>query len=182
MPCVFWHRADFWHGLLADSVDTTASHPETWDFLAQLVTGLNARTVVEAGTYRGHAALAMAEAMRVGCIDGCIYTADVVDHGVEALAEQAGLSRYLSFTRDRFETMVEPLDGIDLAFIDASEEQTPALRIDYLNLVWEKLAPNGVAVVDDATNDEWPGAALLREKCGLYLPGGHGLAIFQKKP
>lgn len=164
------------------NVDTVASHPDTWDVLAMLVRALRPAVVVEAGTYRGHATFAMAEAMWSADIDGHIYTADVEDHDIWPTLDNAGLVDYVTYHHGRFEQMLENVPGpINIAFIDASEDATPDLRIRYVNAVVPRLAPHGVVVVDDATDDGWPGAEVLRKSCGLYLPLGHGLAIYQMR-
>lgn len=181
LPRIFHPRCDFWLPLLS-SVDDTASDPAVWDFLASMIAALQPRVIVEAGTYRGHGAFAMGEALLRDKIEGHIHTADVEDHYVYDALDRAGLGQYVTFYHGRFEHMLELVQGpIDLAFIDASEEENAALRIDYLNLVLPRLSPHGIAIVDDATDDGWPGAKVLRDQCSLYLPTGRGLALFQAK-
>ena len=180
LPRIFRERQDVWLPLLRN-VDTVSSHPELWDFLAVLVEATDAQLVVEAGTYRGHATFAMAEAMRQRGKGGHIYTSDVQDHGVVDVLDAVGLTS-VSFVQTRFEHMVNALDGeIDLAFIDASEIETPSLRIDYVNLLVPRMRSRGVIVVDDCADDAWPGAKILRDACSMYLPLGRGTTVFQKR-
>ena len=180
IPTIFERRREMW-GPVLSRLDTLASHPECWDLLAQLASSPHVTTIVEAGTYKGHAVFAMAEALhRLGRTNTHIWTADIEDHGVPSILEHVGLSRYATFHLGRFDEMLERITApIDLAFIDASEEGFPLLRLDYANRVLSRLAPNGVIVVDDSTNDAWEGAAMLRAQANLYLPLGHGLTFFQ---
>jgi predicted O-methyltransferase YrrM len=179
MPRIFWDRHPIWQTILAD-VDNDSSHPDTWDLLADLVVALKARVVVEAGTHKGHAALAMAEAMRVYDIDGCVYTADVLDKGAGKAIEAAGLENFIQRHTMPFDGMLEEVwSPVDLAFIDASNHDNANLRMEYVQLVQPRLSEHGVIVVDDATHDGWEGAKWLRDTCDLYLPVGHGLAIYQ---
>jgi predicted O-methyltransferase YrrM len=181
MPRVFTFREDFWMRYL-ERVDSTASHPDMWDFLASLVLATNAKVIVEAGTYKGHATFAMAESLALAKREGMIYTADVVDHDIGEVLQEAGLSRFVQFYEMRFEEMLKDIDEpIDLAFVDASETENARLRLDYVELLIPKLSPNGVIVVDDSTDDEWPGAKALRDACCLYLPVGRGITLFQTR-
>jgi predicted O-methyltransferase YrrM len=179
LPRIFWDRAALWQSILSD-VDNDSSHPDTWDILADLVVALKARTVVEAGTHKGHAAMAMAEAMRIYEIDGCVYTADVIDKDADKAVHDAGLANFIQPFIGPFDKMLDDVWSlIDLAFIDASDHDNADLRLEYVELVRPRLAPHGVIVVDDATDDGWEGAKKLRDTCDLYLPVGHGIAIYQ---
>lgn len=177
LPSIFRHRPE-WFTVLTN-VDTEASEPVVWDFLASLALAENVKVIVEAGTYRGHASMAMAEACSVwNRPETHIYTADVTDHHATDIFTRMGLASFITFFHGRFEDM--PVPGpVDLAFVDASELATPYLRLQYVNLLLPRMAPNGLIVVDDATDDGWPGAKLLREQCDVYLQIGRGLALFQ---
>lgn len=180
-PRIFRHRADIWNPYM-ECVDTTASNPATWDFLAALVAAQQAKCIVEAGTYRGHGTFAMAESVAINhWHDAHIWTADVEDHGVQAVLDATGLAPWVTVCIERFETMLDRItQPIDLAFIDASEEDNAMLRLQYVDLVLPKLAPNGIIVCDDSTNDTWEGAKMLRAQASLYLPVGTGLTLFQR--
>lgn len=181
LPRVFWGRPEFWQDLVGQ-LDDMASHPATWDVLASFVAALRPKVIVEAGTYRGHAALAMAEALHIERIDGHIYTADVADFAVPEVVGIAGLTDYVSFTHGSFEAMLASIvQPVHLAFLDASNPDNARQRLDHLDAVWPMLVPNGVVIVDDATSDAWQYAKELRDRADLYLPVGMGLAIFQKR-
>ncbi len=173
-------RAPLWTAYFTE-VDNTASHYEVWDFLAEMVRPAHIKTIVEAGTYRGHGTFAMAESLYLGGrTDAHLWTADVEDHGVQNVLDAMDLTRYVSFFHGRFEAMLNLVTiPIDFAFVDASELDRPMLRLEYLNLLLPRMSPHGLAVVDDSTDDEWTGAKLLRQQANLYLPLGRGLTIFQ---
>ena len=184
MPRVFWSRQMQWAPYF-ERVDNTASHPETWDFLAELVRDPSVKTVVEAGTYRGHGLFAMAESLKLRGREGHIWSADVTDFGVTQVLDAMGLSDRVSWCHGRFEDMLAYVPTeIDVAFIDCSEDGNPGLRLDYLDLVMPRLSKHGLVVIDDCSDSPenlWPEAKELRVRCDLYLPRGHGLTIFQKR-
>lgn len=180
LPRIFWGRPQFWQDLVGN-LDDMASHPTTWDTLASFVTALKPTVIVEAGTYRGHATLAMAEALHLERIPGRIATADVNDFGVKEVVAFAGLSEHVVCYHGLFETMLARIpEPIDLAFIDASDPDNSRQRLDHLEAVWPRLRMGGVALVDDATNDAWEYAKTLRDTCDVYLPVGMGIAVYQK--
>lgn len=180
LPRVFQARWQEWMRYI-DHIDTSSSHPDTWDFLCELVRGLKAKVIVEAGTYRGHATFAMAESLRRDDQEGHVWTADIEDFAIGDVLEAMGLAGRVTFFRGRFEDMLATVpDPIDLAFIDASEPDNARYRIDCLERVWLRLAPNGIVVMDDCADDAWRYANELRRWCGLYLPTSHGLCLFQK--
>ncbi len=180
LPRVFWGRPELWKDLLA-LVDTTASHPETWGFLAEMVNATKAKVIVEAGTYRGHACLAMAEALWCAKQEGHIWSADIEDHHVGDVLEQTDLRDYVTLCLGDFKRMVEEYvtEPIDLAFVDASDPDNALLRVETVAFLVPRMRKGGIIVVDDCANDEWPAAASLREYCNLYLPLGRGTCVFQ---
>lgn len=167
-----------------ERVDMNASHPDSWDFLAECVRHPWVKTVVEAGTYMGHGTFAMAESLRLRGGEGHIWTADVTDFGVVDAFQRLQLSERVSWCHGRFEDMLTHIvDPIDFAFIDASQDGDPRMRVDYLDLVLPRLSPYGLVVVDDCLDSPenlWPEAKELRERCDVYLPLGNGLTIFQR--
>lgn len=182
LPRVFEYRRHAWVPYF-ERVDTTASHPDTWDVLAELARAPTVQTIVEAGTYRGHALFAMAESLRLrGTPEGHIWSADVEDFGVVAELDKLGLADRVSWCHGTFADMLPHVPAeIDLAFIDASQTGHPLLRLEYLDLVLSRLSKHGLVVCDDSTDDAWEGAAMLRARANLYLPRGHGLTIFQNR-
>lgn len=181
MPRVFWARIDLW-GPLFHLVDQMTSHPDVWDLLATLIQSNRPRVIVEAGTYRGIATMAMAEALAlVDDTEAMVYTADVVDFHVKDLVIASGHHGRVMPWLGRFEDMLTTIPGpIDFAFIDASELETPRLRVDYAELVYDRLSPGGLIVVDDCADDAWPYARHMRQWASLYVPAGRGTVIIQK--
>lgn len=181
LPRVFGPRAEQWMELMPRT-DSSASDPQLWDFLAALAIAQNVDVIVEAGTYRGNACFAMAEALRLGGREAMIYTADVVDYHITEPLRTMGLEQFVDLYVGRFEQMLdERVPGlIDLAFVDASDEN-PWLRLEYVNLLVPRMAPHGLIVVDDCTDDAWPGAKILRDHACVYLPLGRGTCLFQSK-
>jgi caffeoyl-CoA O-methyltransferase len=181
LPWVFWRRGELWKDFLA-LVDTTASHPEVWGFLSQMVNATGARVIVEAGTYRGHGCFAMAEALLCTGQEGHIWSADIVDHHVDDALRVVGLSEYVSLAIGKFDEMVEEqiAEPIDLAFVDASDPNNSMLRVDYVDFLYPRMRKGGLIVVDDCGDVEgWPSAQILRDTCNLYLPLGRGTCVFQ---
>lgn len=180
LPRVFQARLEAWMPYL-HVIDTSSSHPDTWDFLCELVRGLQARVIVEAGTYRGHATFAMAESLRRDEQEGHIWTADVEDFAVQEVLDAMGLADRVTFVHGRFEEMLATVPKpIDLAFIDASEPDNARYRVECLQHIWPHMASLGIVVMDDCAKDEWPHASELRARSSLYLPTNHGLCLFQK--
>ena len=180
VPSIFWPRLFDWTPYVS-RMDTMASYPATLDVLASLIIYTQPKVIVEAGTYRGHATFAMAEALYLYQRDAHVYTADPADYSVESVLHDMKLTPYATFFQGAFEEMLVTISGdIDFAYIDASASNDPELRTRYLDLVLGRLSTGGLIVVDDASSEEPVGAA-LRERCNLFLPRHHGLAIFQTK-
>jgi predicted O-methyltransferase YrrM len=115
-------------------------------FLAALVAMLQARRVLEIGTFTGYSALSMAETLADG---GRIITCDISEEHVAIARRHIAASPYA----DRIEIRVGPaletiaaLEGpFDLVFIDADKPNYSA----YLEAVLPLLAPNGVIAADN---------------------------------
>lgn len=182
MPMIFRHREALWFSIVKD-LDTNASDPRSWDFLAQCAAMPHVHTIVEAGTYRGHGTFAMVESLyQHRKNDAHIFTADVEDYGVSEVLAATGTAPAVTFFHGRFEAMLDTIQApIDLAFIDASEVERPLLRLEYVNLVLPRLSPHGLCIVDDCTDDAWAGAKMLRNAANIYFPVGHGFCLFQGK-
>ena len=131
--------------------------PDQGQFMALLVRLLDARTIVEIGTFTGYSALSMAQAMAP---DGRLYACDISREWTDVgrpFWEQAGVA-------DRIEVCIAPalqtlerlsadgLDGqVDLVFIDADKTGYH----DYYEAALGLLRPGGLVVVD---NVFWSGA------------------------
>ena len=118
--------------------------------LATLVAAVQARLVVEVGTYAGTSALAMAGALAPG---GRIVTLELADAHADFAQRHIDASPFA----DRIEIRRGPaleslraLDGpFDLVFIDADKTGYP----DYYEAALEKLAPHGLIVADNTLRD-----------------------------
>lgn len=173
-----------WHGVLNAS-DEMASEPASVDLLCMLTAFIRPMVVVEAGTYAGHAALAMANVLRHVNPEGKVYTSDVVDSVSGLLKKSAAfLAPYVEFYHGDFVDMLHTVPGeIDLAYIDASDAREPNLRMRHASAVWPRMRPGGLVLVDDTESKDWAGAKVFRDwaKCGgLHLTQQRGLTIIQR--
>jgi caffeoyl-CoA O-methyltransferase len=122
--------------------------------LRMLVKLVEARTVVEVGTYTGFSALAMASALPR---DGRLYTLDI-DPNMMAVA-QSYFSRSPQGDRivpvlgDARRTVQDVPSPIDMAFIDADKASYDL----YYEVLLAKLRPGGLVVLD---NMLWYGSVL----------------------
>ena len=171
-----------WHGVLLET-DEMASTPATVDLVAMLVRYTEPRVVVEAGTYRGHLALAVANILRQTS-HGVIHTADPIDNFSPTLAQTTELQPYIRYHHGDFATMLDGIEGpIDLAYIDASDARDSRLRLTHAERVFDRLRPGGLLVTDDTASEDWQEAGTFRDwaKCtGIHLSQHRGLTIIQK--
>jgi predicted O-methyltransferase YrrM len=178
-PFVFSARPDFWHTTFGPEIDEMTSAPQTLDLLSHLIRFIGGGVVVEVGTYRGWGTAVFAETLRLYELPGHVWSCDPVDHGVQAVIDQAGFTDCVTLVAGTFEDLLPQLDRpMDFCYIDASDKHEAALRLRYLNLTHTHMAPNGVIAVDDAAG-EWRGAKTLRRRADLYLPHGRGLALIR---
>jgi len=123
-------------------------------FLELLTFALEARRVLEIGTFGGYSALAMAAGLAPG---GRITTCEIDPVHAEFARRHIAASPFA----DRIDVVVGPaidtiatLDGpFDLVFIDADKAAYP----DYYEAVLPKLAPRGLIAAD---NTLWSGQVL----------------------
>jgi predicted O-methyltransferase YrrM len=152
--------------------------------LGTLVSVLQPKLVVEAGTYRGHGALSIAYTLR-DIKYGHLHTADPIDQGFGALIAKHALEPYVTFHQATYEAMLEMVDGegpIDLAFIDASGKASDGvMRMRHLLLTYDRLAVGGVIVMDDIAATDWPYVNVIRSMSQMYFPSMRGVALFQKR-
>ena len=146
--------------------------------------------IIEAGTYKGHAAATMALALRDSGTDGEVWTADVKDYGARGYIAANGLSTFVHYYDGDFEAMLAgPLKDRRwrFAFVDSGlivNGDTPAeedMRQRHLAAAKQGLVTGGVIVVDDAASTGWNGAKALREEAGIYLANGRGVALVQSR-
>lgn len=154
--------------------EATANHtmarmqiaPEQGQFLQLLVYLLQARTIIEVGTFTGYSTLWMASALPAG---GRLIACDT-NEDYTAMAErywrEAGVD-------DRIEVHIAPaletLDKlleqgqsghIDMAFIDADKVEYP----DYYERLLRLLRPGGLVVIDNTLWDGLPADPTARDK------------------
>lgn len=174
--------------------------PEQGQFLALLVRLMNARRIVEVGTFTGYSALAMAEVLPP---DGLIVACDIniawtgiarrywSEAGVEGLIDL----RLAPATETMDGLLGEQAGAFDIVFIDADKESYRAyyeralrlVRIGGLivvdNVLWggsvvkpEKQDPDTVAIRD------FNGALAIDRRVDLSLvPIGDGLTLARKR-
>lgn len=164
--------------------DTEATDPAQCDLLYALVRCVKPKTCVEAGTYKGHGALAIARALQANN-SGWLYTADPHDYG--QMAELSGVGRVTYFAQD-FLQMLDGLDSVDFAYIDASgwgaTGRDASLRVRHFDAVLPKLNPGGLILVDDTACDKWNdgeggrSVQRIRERCANFR-FLRGLSIYE---
>jgi caffeoyl-CoA O-methyltransferase len=127
------------------------SGPVVGRLLEFLVAALEARSVLEIGTFSGYSALAMAEGLPA---DGRIVTLEIDERHAEVARRAIAASPHA----ERIEVIVGPaldsLEGLpgpfDFVFIDADKVG----YFDYYEAVLPKLSPRGLIAVD---NTLWSG-------------------------
>lgn len=129
----------------AGRVSMLTGHP-AGRFLAMLSATIRPRLVVEVGTFTGYSALSMAEGLAP---EGRLITLDISEKHAAVARKYFDRSPYASQLEIRLGPAVDSLPAIpgpiDLAFIDADK----ANYLAYFEAILEKLAPNGVIVVDN---------------------------------
>jgi len=127
-------------------------------FLRLLARMLNARLIVEIGTFTGYSALCMAEGMAA---DGKLITCDVDPEATSIAQAHWNQSPHGAKIELRLAPALETLksiDGpIDMVFIDADKEN----YINYWEAVLPKVRQGGLIVADNVL---WSGRVLKPEK------------------
>ena len=133
--------------------------PDQGQFMAMLVKLMNARCIVEVGTFTGYSALAMAQALpEDGRLIACDISREWTSTG-QIYWEQAGVADRIDLRiGPALDTMDELLDEglagtVDLIFIDADKGNYQ----HYYQRGIELLKTNGLIVVD---NVFWDGAVI----------------------
>jgi caffeoyl-CoA O-methyltransferase len=123
-------------------------------FLGFLLRSINAKRVLELGTFTGYSALAMAEHLPQ---DGEVITIDVNDKTVELAkkfwSESLAGYKIKSILGSGLEVIPSLSGEFDLVFIDADKRN----YLPYLKLVLPKLSHNGIVVIDNVL---WSGRVL----------------------
>lgn len=115
-------------------------------FLKMLCRLMEARRVLEIGTYTGYAALSMAEGMAES---GVLHTIDCNDELEDLVRKYIGRSgweeRIVFHVGDAREVIPTIDEVFDLVFIDADKREYS----DYYRLVVDRVRPGGLIVADD---------------------------------
>jgi predicted O-methyltransferase YrrM len=171
-----------WHGVLSGT-DDCASHPANIDVACMLASFVQPKVVVEAGTYSGHFLFAMANILcTIG--QGKVYSADLTDRVTPLLAETPSLLPHIVFHHGDFLEMLATVpDPIDFAYIDASSTEDEHMRWEHATVVFPRLSPGGLMLVDDTGSEDWADAKKFREWTtnSIHLPQYRGLTIIQKE-
>ncbi len=168
-----------------NEVDTHDSATAVTDLLCMFVTFLQPKVVVEAGTYRGRSAFALANMLRLNG-QGMLYTADPRNMVAETMAHPdiEVLLPYMRYHEGDFLEMLATIEEpVDLAYLDASSKENPHMRKEHCQALAGKLSPGALVFVDD-TEGDWEDARLFRMQGrheGLHLPQHRGLTIIQRK-
>ena len=163
-----------------------ATEPEICRLLAALVGVRKPRVIVEAGTYRGHSALLMADACRRSGF-GHVTTFDPVNRGVQGWIDVNGLTDWCTYVEGPYEI---PND-VEFAFIDASARDetgrmSAALRWQHFSETMKRMKPGGIICAHDTLHPAEPwydgegGASMHRiREVSLNLDCMRGLSIYQ---
>ncbi len=132
-------------------------------FIGFLLRSINAKTVLELGTYTGYSALAMAEHLPE---DGSVTTIDINTETVNLAKDFWNKSKHGHKIKSVIGKGLEELSQLeagikfDFIFIDADKRN----YIDYLKKATQLLSPNGMIVVDNVL---WGGKVLPSSELDL---------------
>ena len=167
-------------------------------FITTLLKLMNAKNVLEIGTFTGYSSICMAYGLPE---DGHVDTLEINDE-LEYLIregfEKAGVSEKITLhIGDAFETL-KKLEGrtYDLAYIDANKREYS----DYYNVIIDLIRPGGCIIADDVLWDGKPYAEEVpndKQTQGIVhfndlvasdprvevvmLPVRHGMSLIRKK-
>jgi caffeoyl-CoA O-methyltransferase len=145
---------------LAEETKATLSSPQMLTgtvegrFLEQLVSALQARRVLELGTYSGYSSLSMAAALPEG---GHIDTCEVSEEHAAVAQRYIDRSPYADRITIHLGPALETIERLggewDFVFIDADKEN----YANYYEALLPRLAPTGLMAID---NTLWSGRVL----------------------
>lgn len=120
-------------------------------FLAFMSRLLQPKRILEIGTYTGYSAICLSEGLAK---EGELITLDKNPEVAEIALryfKEAGLENVITRIEGDALKIIPELDGtFDLVFLDADKENYP----NYLNIILDKLSPDGLLMVD---NTLWSG-------------------------
>lgn len=166
----------------------TATEREFCGFMAAIVRIMQPDLVVEAGTYKGHAAVTIGRAVKT--YGGRLFSADPYDHGVQPDLDAEDLD-CVNLYRGGFLEMIEPFGEIGFAFIDATDHS----RLDGADLRWihfeavrAKMPSGGIICTHDTLANHAPwgdgeqgrSRERIAELAGLHFNHMKGLSVYQQ--
>jgi len=166
-------------------------------FLKLLCQLIQARRVLEIGTYTGYAAISMAEGLAEGGMLHTIDRNDELEDFIRTYIRRAGLEERVVFHVGDALKVIPTLDEVfDLVFIDADKREYVA----YYQAVFDKVRPGGLIVADDVLWDGKVVDAVAKPDAqtrgilafndfvqqdsrveNVLLPVRHGLMLVRKK-
>ena len=162
------------------TLDHQASTAETTNLIACLAAFMSPSVVVEAGTYHGRTALAIAKVLRNQGEGFHIWTADTNEKFVGMAVNHAKdnhLAEHITFFQGEYLDMLESIpDDIDFAYIDGG------VRGPLVEATLPRLGKDGLIVVDDMKGPWGANAGYdqVKERCGLLLNRYRGLGIISR--
>ena len=125
--------------------------------LELLVHGLQARRVLELGTYSGYSSLSMAAGLpEGGHIDTCEFDETHAEVARRYIAQSPYADRITVHLGPALDTIPQLEGEFDFVFIDADKEN----YLNYYEALLPRLAPNGLMAID---NTLWSGRVLDEE-------------------
>ena len=147
-------------GALAEETRATLQAPQMLTgtiegrFLELLVHGLQAKRVLELGTYSGYSSLSMAAGLpEGGHIDTCEFDETHAEVARRYIAQSPYADRITVHLGPALETIPQLEGEFDFVFIDADKEN----YLNYYEALLPRLAPNGLMAID---NTLWSGRVL----------------------
>jgi caffeoyl-CoA O-methyltransferase len=126
-------------------------------FLELLVHGLQAKRVLELGTYSGYSSLSMAAGLTEGGhIDTCEFDETHAEVARRYIAQSPYADRITVHLGPALDTIPQLEGEFDFVFIDADKEN----YLNYYEALLPRLAPNGLMAID---NTLWSGRVLDEE-------------------
>ena len=130
--------------------------------LGFLLRAINAKRVLEIGTFTGYSALSMAENLPD---DGELITLDINEETTKiakSFWERSPHGKKITAKLGAAVEIIPELEGLfDFVFIDADKEN----YLNYLNISLKKLTPNGMIAIDNVL---WSGSVLKEGEVDQY--------------
>jgi predicted O-methyltransferase YrrM len=148
-----------------------SSEVEAGDFMYGLVRLLKPLVVVETGCYLGETSMRIGEALQANGV-GQLHTCDI-DTGMTSATRTATAGLPVTVHDCDYRVMAEKLDGVDLAYIDGSENRAAEAQAF-------RLSPHAYVVLHDANQPHYFDP-LKTIWTAMRFPTPLGLALFEVK-